>query len=177
MGNDKALLEVEGQPLWRKQYALLAQASASDRMISARSDQTWLPLEVVRVNDAVPDLGPLSGLAAALERCRQAHLLVIAVDMPRVPVSWIMKLRERCDDRIGVVGQTAAGNYEPLAAIYPRAGMLSLAKAALAERELSLQKLVQRGVDEGFLRVQEIGAAEAAWFENWNEPGDVSPPH
>ena len=176
MGSDKALLEIEGQPLWRKQYALLAQAGASDRMISARADQTWLPLEVVRVNDATPDLGPLSGLAAALERCRQAHLLVLAVDMPHVPRNWIMKLRERCDDRIGAVGRTAAGDYEPLAAIYPKAAMLPLAKAALADRELSLQRLVRRGVDEGFLREQDIGGAESAWFENWNEPGDVSPP-
>jgi len=176
MGNDKALLDVDGQPLWRRQYNFLARAGAGDRMISARSDQTWLPLDVTRVNDATPDLGPLSGLAAALERCRQAHLLVLAVDMPRIPGSWIMKLRERCDDRIGAVGQTEAGNYEPLAAIYPKAAMLPLAKGALADRELSLQRLIHRAVDDGFLRVQTIAAAESAWFENWNEPGDVSVP-
>ncbi|MGC4074017.1 MAG: molybdenum cofactor guanylyltransferase [Nibricoccus sp.] len=175
MGSDKALVEFEGTPLWRRQYNLLAQAGASsDRMLSVRSEQKWPPLDVTRVVDAAPEsLGPIAGIAAALAKTRGSHLLVLAVDMPRVPLAWFARLRERCAERIGVVGVRADGNFEPLAAIYPQA-MLPMVRAAVSDRELSLQKLIARAVDEGFLRTQEIPAAEAAWFENWNDPADVS---
>jgi molybdopterin-guanine dinucleotide biosynthesis protein A len=174
MGSDKALVEFEGAPLWRRQYSLIAQAGASDRMLSVRAEQTWPPLEVTRVVDAAPEsLGPLAGIAAAMAKARGSHLLVLAVDMPRVPLAWFTRLRERCSDRIGVVGARADGNYEPLAAIYPQA-MLPMVRAAVSDRDLAMQKLVARAVEEGFLRVQEIPAGEEAWFENWNEPADVS---
>lgn len=172
MGTDKALVEFEGQPLWRRQYNLLAQAGAAERLLSVRVDQKWPPLEVTRVTDAAADLGPLAGIAAALAKTRHSHLLVLAVDMPRVPLAWFARLRERCAERIGVVGVREDGAYEPLAAIYPQA-ILPLVRAAISDRELSLQKLVERAVEEGLLRVQEIPASESAWFENWNEPADV----
>ncbi len=174
MGSDKALVEFEGMPLWRRQYNLIAQAGASDRMLSVRAEQKWPPMDVTRVVDAAPEsLGPIAGISAALAKSRGSHLLVLAVDMPRVPLAWFARLRERCSDRIGVVGARADGNFEPLAAIYPQA-MLPMVRAAVSDRELSLQKLIARAVDEGFLRVQEIPDAEAAWFENWNDPADVS---
>jgi molybdenum cofactor guanylyltransferase len=173
MGCDKALMELEGVPLWRRQYNLLAQAGAAERVVSLRADQNWLPLDVSRVNDAKPDLGPLSGIVAALGKSRHSHLAVIAVDLPRVPAAWFTLLRGRCADRIGVIGETADGKFEPLAAIYPQA-ILPLARAALADGELSLQQLVRRAVEAGLLRSQPIGADEQRYFENWNEPGDVT---
>jgi molybdenum cofactor guanylyltransferase len=173
MGRDKALVEFEGLPLWRRQYNLLAQAGASERLLSVRPDQKWPPLDVTRVPDAAPDMGPLAGIAAALGKIRQAHLLVLAVDMPRVPLTWFARLRERCAERIGAVGMRSDGAYEPLAAIYPQA-FLPLVRAAVSDRDLSLQKLIARGIEEGLLRVQEIPDAEQPWFENWNDPADVS---
>ena len=173
MGREKALLDFEGGPLWRRQYNLLAQAGAMERMLSVRADQSWPPLDVTRVVDAAPELGPLAGIAAALAKTRGSHLLVLAVDMPRLPAAWFARLRDRCAERIGVVGTHADGRFEPLAAIYPQA-LLPRVRAALSDRELSLQALIARSVDEGLLRVQEIPAADAAWFENWNEPEDVS---
>jgi molybdopterin-guanine dinucleotide biosynthesis protein A len=173
MGSDKALVELDGVPLWRRQYNLLAQAGVADRMLSVRAEQKWPPLDVTRVVDATPDLGPLAGIAAALAKTRYTHLLVLAVDMPRVPLAWFARLRERCAERIGVVGARADGSFEPLAAIYPQA-MLSMVRAAISDRELSLQKLIARGAEEGFLRVQEIPENEAPWFENWNDPADIS---
>ena len=174
MGSDKALVELDGVPLWRRQYNLLAQAGVADRMLSVRVEQKWPPLDVARVTDAAPEsLGPIAGIVAALAKTRYSHLLVLAVDMPRVPLAWFARLRERCAERIGVVGARVDGHFEPLAAIYPQA-MLPMVRAAVSDRELSLQKLIARGVEEGFLRVQEIPEAEAAWFENWNDPADVS---
>jgi molybdopterin-guanine dinucleotide biosynthesis protein A len=172
MGRDKALLELDGLPLWRRQHALIAQAGATERFLSVRAEQPWPPLDVTRVVDPAPDLGPLGGIAVALGKMRHTHLIVLAVDLPRVPLAWFARLRERCAERIGVVGQRADGAFEPLAAIYPQA-MLPSVRAAVSDRELSLQKLLARAVEQGLLRTQEITDAEVAWFENWNAPADV----
>jgi Molybdopterin-guanine dinucleotide biosynthesis protein A len=173
MGSEKALLTLDGLPLWRRQYNLLAHAGVSDRLVSVRRDQNWPPPEVVRVIDAAPDGGPLVGIIAAMTRMRHPHLLVLAVDLPKVPVAWVARLRERCSERMGAVGQHANGTFEPLAAIYPQA-FLSMARAAMAAGELSLQKLLASAVEDGLFREVAIMPEETSWFENWNAPEDVS---
>ena len=77
-------------------------------------------------------------------------------------------LRARCREGVGIVGHRDRF-YEPLAAFYPRE-LLPLAQAALERRELSLQRLIAAACAQGLLLVHEISAAEAAYFENWNDP-------
>ncbi|MCX6944409.1 MAG: hypothetical protein NT173_06580, partial [Opitutales bacterium] len=95
-------------------------------------------------------------------------LAVLAVDLPQLTPAWLVTLRGDCAPGVGAVGRRG-GFFEPLAAIYPRE-LLPLARAALARRELSLQKLLAAGVAQHLLRVREISADEAPQFANWNEP-------
>jgi molybdopterin-guanine dinucleotide biosynthesis protein A len=171
MRRDKALLEVDKTPMWRRQRDLLAAAGAAEIFLSARTDQAWAEAaegfaDVVR--DASPDSGPLGGIVAALERCELGHLAVLAVDLPQMTPAWFGALLADCAPGRGVVGRNGQW-FEPLAAVYPR-GLLPLARAALERRELSLQKLLTAAVGQDLLRVREISAGEAAWFANWNEP-------
>jgi molybdopterin-guanine dinucleotide biosynthesis protein A len=171
MRRDKALLERDGTPMWRRQRDLLAAAGAAEIFLSARTDQTWAEAAegftgVVR--DASLDSGPLGGIVAALERCGQGHLAVLAVDLPQMTPAWFDTLLADCGPSRGVVGRSGKW-FEPLAAVYPRE-LLPLARAALERRELSLQKLLTAAVGQDLLRVREISAAEAPWFTNWNEP-------
>lgn len=168
MGRDKARLEVAGQPLWRRQWALLAAAGATDRMMSARADQSWVPAEVPVVRDAVADAGPLAGIASALAAMRGTHLLVLAVDLPRMDAAWIARLAAACAPGVGAAGWRD-GFYEPLAAIYPRE-LAGAADAALARGEFALQRFIA-GAGPAMRRI-EITRAEAGWFANWNE-GDL----
>jgi molybdopterin-guanine dinucleotide biosynthesis protein A len=167
MGADKALLTCAGEPLWRRQWRVLEQAGAGEILLSVRLDQTWVPAGVGTVTDAVPDAGPLAGIAAALARSHGSHLLVLAVDLPRMEPAWFARLAVRCGPDQGAVGRRG-GFFEPLAAIYPR-GMLPVAETALARGDYSLQKLITTAGD--LMAVHEITAAEAPWFTNWNEPG------
>jgi len=171
MRRDKALLERDGMPMWRRQRDLLAAAGAAEIFLSARSDQAWAESAegfagVVR--DASLDSGPLGGIVAALERCGQSHLAVLAVDLPQMTPEWFGALLADCAPGCGVVGRSGKW-FEPLAAVYPRE-LLPLALAALERRELSLQKLLTAAVGLNLLHVREISAAEAPWFTNWNEP-------
>ncbi len=171
MRRDKALLERDGQPMWRRQRDRLQTAGFAEVFLSARPDQGWAETAegfagVVR--DTVPDAGPLGGIAAALAQGRASHLAVLAVDLPRMDPAWFATLRADCAPGVGAVGR-GGKFFEPLAAIYPRE-ILPLAEAALERRELSLQKLLAAGVAQGLMREREISPADAGWFANWNEP-------
>lgn len=171
MGRDKALLEIDGAPLWRRQRDLLARAGAAEIFLSVRPEQEWAHGATgfaARVHDDLPHAGPIAGITAALERSAHAHLLVLAIDLPRMTEAWLRELGAIAERGVGAVGRRGEF-FEPLAAIYPRA-MMPLFWEAVAGARYALQPVLARGVTEGLLRVREISAAEAAWFENWNEP-------
>jgi molybdopterin-guanine dinucleotide biosynthesis protein A len=174
MGREKALLETrerDGRVLWQRQRGVLAEAGAGEIFLSARAEQTWTLMAegfAAVLHDEVPDAGPLAGIAAGLRRASHPHLAVLAIDLPRIGAEWFAALRAEGSTGVGAVGRRD-GFFEPLAAIYP-VRIEKLVTAALARRELSLQRLLTRAVDEGLMRVREIGADEAGQFENWNEP-------
>jgi molybdopterin-guanine dinucleotide biosynthesis protein A len=157
--------------MWERQRDLLRAAGAAEIFLSARTGQAWAETAegfagVVR--DSVADAGPLGGIVAGLDQCPKSHLAVLAVDLPHMVPAWFATLQADCAPGIGAVGRNGKF-FEPLAAIYPRE-LLPLARAALEQRELSLQKLLTGAVTHGLLRVREISATEAPWFTNWNEP-------
>ncbi len=172
MGRDKALLEVNGHALWQRQRDVLRAAGAGEVFLSARPEQAWTRhvsgFDAI-VHDATPSCGPISGITAAIERASDPHVAVLAVDLPAMTSAWFALLRGACAPGVGVAGRRG-DFFEPLAAIYPRE-MMTLAWEALAGGKYSLQALLARGVEERKMRVREIGPAEEAWFQNWNEPG------
>lgn len=170
MGRDKALLDCGGQALWRRQWELLEKLGARERLLSVRPEQTWAPADAVKVFDARPGLGPIGGIAAALERGASGHLLVLAVDLPRMEPAWFARLFALCNEASGAIGKRG-GNFEPLAAVYPQRLLPSM-RAALARGEHSLQKLLTAAVAEGLMRSCQISDEERRWFANWNAPDD-----
>lgn len=170
MGIDKALLTVEGRPLWKRQWGLLEAMGVEERFISVRAEQAWVPDDALVVRDVVPEAGPLAGIVAALTRMSGTHLLVLAIDLPRMELAWLQRLATECGSGVGAVG-CREGFCEPLAAIYPRE-LLPVAEAAMARGDYALKHLIA-GAGPA-MRIVEVGEAAADWFTNWNEPGDVA---
>ena len=170
MGSDKALLEVEGVPLWQRQREVLAAAGAIELFLSARPEQPWAreaPGFTAVVHDALSQGGPIVGLTAGLERCTQPWLAVLAIDLPRMTPDWFRVLLKTCELGVGAVGRRG-DFFEPLAAIYPRE-ILPLAWDAVVKGRFSLQVLLAAAVTAGLMRVHEISPEEVELFENWNE--------
>jgi molybdopterin-guanine dinucleotide biosynthesis protein A len=172
MKSDKALLEVDGVPLWQRQRDVLRRAGAAEIFFSVRQEQRWAIGEDV-VHDAVPGCGPLAGIVAASNRMTLAHLAVLAVDLPRIEASWYTGMLAECGTDTGVVGRQsgAGGFFEPLAAIFPP-GFFSLAREALGRGDFSMQRLVSAAVARGMLRVHVLTPPESAMFMNWNAPAE-----
>ena len=182
MGRDKALLAApDGAPMWQYQRATLARAGAAEIFLSARPEPEWVPAAQTGfsavLHDGLSLGGPMVGITAALERATHPHVAVLAIDLPRMEPAWFTTLLAGCAPGVGCVGRRADGHegekfFEPLAAIYPRE-LKWLAWEALVRAEFSLQNLLAAAVAQGAMRVREIGADEAAWFENWNEPAPL----
>lgn len=171
MGREKALLEVERMPLWRRQRDLLRSAGATELFLSVRPEQSWAAQADgfdAKLHDAFPDCGPIVGITAALERMSHERLLVLAIDLPALPAEWFGSLLQGAPTGIGVVGRREEF-FEPLAAVYPRE-MRWLAWETIARGEYSLQRLLAAALGRGLLVARDISRTEAAWFQNWNEP-------
>ncbi|HVW20798.1 MAG TPA: molybdenum cofactor guanylyltransferase, partial [Opitutaceae bacterium] len=130
MGRDKALIEIGGVPLWRRQASVLRAAGAEEVWLSLRAGQEPYPGASAWLRDARAEAGPLAGLLAGLSGLPGGWLLVLPVDMPQVGASWFARLRAACRPGTGAVFRSAGG-FEPLAAIYP-AGARAEAERRLA---------------------------------------------
>ena len=169
MGRDKAFLEFEGEPLWRRQLGTLSRLSPVQLMLSGSPRTEWSDFEIVA--DAIPEAGPLAGVAAALQKCAMPLLVVLAVDLPRMTTDFLRSLLALCHDGQGAVPRAADG-FEPLAAVYP-AGCACLAAAALRSGDFSMQDFIRLAIEQGLLVEREISEEETPLFANLNTPADL----
>jgi len=172
MGQDKAKLEFNGRPLWKRQLDLLHQLNPIEIFISARTDPPWRPDQASFVADEPPSRGPLSGLTAAMSAMTTSHLLALAIDMPFMTLSeleWLFGAKQNGCGILPKIGELA----EPLTAIYPHECLPQLL-AALRGDDYSLQCLTTELVKSGRLEVFEVAPARRALYRSINSPADLA---
>lgn len=181
MGQDKALIQLDGESLLSRQARVLHAAGAMEVLVNQHPDRArprpCLPPGTRTVWDdpAHLDDGPLAGLAAVLAEARSEWVAVAAVDVPGLSARWWQTLLAWASPGVGVVGRRPDGVFEPLAAIYPR-GALSVVHQRLNSGERVLQDLARVGVEAGWLRAWAIPRSELETVRNWNRPEDQIPP-
>ncbi len=166
MGRDKALLEYEGEPLWRRQEATLRRLEPEKVFISGPPRNGCLTIA-----DEFENAGPLGGIATALRRCAAPLLIVLAVDLPQMTSDFLRSLLALSHHGEGVVPR-GLEFFEPLAAIYPKA-CFSLAESALQRGDFSLQNFVRDGMNAELLVPRPLALDELPLFANLNTPADV----
>jgi molybdenum cofactor guanylyltransferase len=171
MGDDKATLWFRGKPLWQIQLDLLRKLQPQEVFVSARSDPSWRPGDMQFVADEPPSRGPLSGLAASLDRIRTSHLLALAIDMPFMSENYLRYLYDQIEPGRGVLPKID-NRAEPLAAIYPREVSIDF-RSALVGCDFSLQALTSRLINVGKLRPIAVVEDSKRFFANLNRPADV----
>lgn len=175
MGTDKAHLEMDGIPLWRRQVETLVSAGADEVLISGDPERSWEGWSGPILADDEPEAGPLSGLIMALRRARFPLVMVLAVDMPAMTAVALRRVLGKMSSPTG----TAPGRgvvpfrgdqfYEPLAAVYPREA-LELAETCRAERRFAVQGFATRAISAGLVLGQKILPEEERLFANINTP-------
>lgn len=168
MGRDKAGLELEGVPLWRRQWETLHRTGAAEVFVAGRAGQFPGDFEVVE--DDEPEGGPLTGLIVALRRASHPWLLVLAVDLPTMTPEYLARLVARGRPGRGVIPRRG-GRFEPLAALYPREA-LGAAEHCRLENRRALQSLAGRLVENKALTTVDVAPDEEALFVNVNTRRD-----
>jgi molybdenum cofactor guanylyltransferase len=171
MGTSKALLELNGTPLWLLQMKKLVQLRPDQLFFSVQPEVEFPSGPWVFVHDRSPDAGPLGGLEAALRLTRSDYLVALAVDMPAMTAEFLSFLLERAGSA-GVVPHLD-GFYHGASAVYP-VTMLPLVEEVLAGKDRSLQRLIREALRSGMMKPQEIERAASGLFENWNSPQDMT---
>jgi hypothetical protein len=67
MGTDKAFIEIDRVPLWRRQLQLLEELRPDEVLIAGPAHEAWQEINCIIIPDAKPNAGPLAGIVAALQ--------------------------------------------------------------------------------------------------------------
>lgn len=182
MGQDKALLEIDGVPMVRRAAAALSTVAIPVILapgVPGRLGGT----DYAEVADAAVDSGPLGGLVAGLEASPHRLMAVVAVDLPRLSPGVLRLLAELGWSQEEGSGQgqgfdaavpTTAAGPQPLHAVYATSALPALA-AALAGGRLALHQALAD------LDVRIVGEPEwrqadptGRFADNINEPADLA---
>lgn len=139
MGQDKAGLILDGQTFLARLEENLAQADEILLSIGKKSDYPENPIN--HVTDRFPGCGPLAGIHAAMEVCRNPILFVVSCDMPFVDIELVKNLLPYLTESVdAVVPVEKSGKKHVLCALYRR----------------SIKKIVEAQLESGDYKVQHI---------------------
>ena len=131
MGRDKATLEFRGQPLIDHMAGLLSHAFGAVRIVG-RGD----------LSDRIPGLGPIGGIATALEATETERNLVVAVDLPLLTPEFLKLFKTRIEGSAKHVVACRIESEYPLCLGIDRRE-LGLIKERIAEGKLSVHGFIE----------------------------------
>lgn len=172
MGRDKATLEINGLPLWKKQWKLLSDLSPDSLFRSLCQPVHWGSESEPVIWDLVDQGGPLVGIYSSLKKVSTPYCMILAVDLPNMELEYLTRLLAIAKKgRCGVVPQHL-GLFEPLVAIYPKQA-IAFMEPFIQSKHFVLQDLIKVLREQRLVQELEIEPASRKFFENWNQPSDV----
>jgi molybdenum cofactor guanylyltransferase len=171
MGQDKAWIELDGEPLIARVAAVLAEVA--DEVIIVANDPRYESLGLRVVRDRYPQGGALGGIATGVSAATHDTVLVAACDMPFLSADvWRVLLAHAGE--ADVVIPRIGGEYETLHAIYTKACVPHMVRS-LAENRLRVIAFFDAvrvlAIDEPELRAAD---ATLRAFTNVNTPEELA---
>lgn len=183
MGQDKALLEIDGATMLERTYTTLQQA-AQRVVVVTRDNQGYGLSGMETVSDVFPGMGPLSGIHAGLSASTTEWGMVVACDMPfvqpevlhdllAVTKKWT-ELQGTREPALQAVIPSMDGRIHPLLAVYHRS-VLPSAEECLRSGRLRLTDWLDK-LNVRYATVEDLpGVSEDMWHKavfNMNNPQD-----
>jgi len=183
MGSDKALIELNGQPLVVHALNILRSAGLTPTIAGAHSD---LSEYASMIDDA--GLGPLGGICAALASTSAEYSVFLSVDMPLLPPSLIPVLQQHARlTQSAITVPSVNGFAQTFPSVVRGAALPALQSeldagndgcfsafrvAAAHLREAFTILTVENLVQTGYLE-HPSNLPSAFWFQNVNTPADL----
>ena len=171
LGGPKARLRVAGETLLAR--AVRELSPCCDETVVVAPDGLELDTSLARVNDRIPQAGPLSALVAGLESREFERALALAVDLPRLTGEKLEKLLAAHAGEIATV-PAPGGRAQPLAAVYSRAACAPLRQALESGGSAlvpAVRVLGPRLLDDETLRAIGLSPSD---FDDLDTPEDLA---
>ncbi len=180
MGQDKAMLPVDGVPLLLRVYQVAAACADTVYVVTPWEEryQNLLPpnclfiREELLMGEAKGELqthGPIIGFAQGLAQVKTEWVLLLACDLPKLRVeilqAWIEKLDGVREDASAFLVHHSKG-WEPLCGFY-RKRCLSSLNEFINQGGRSFQEWLQQNI------VEVYPSPDPAMFFNCNTPSDL----
>ena len=141
-GSDKSRARLGGTTLIDRTIRFVEKLDLPLTVVADRPER-FSDLATPIITDEIPEHGPLSGLAAALNHCpSESWVFLISCDLKALEPHWL----EQLTAEIGPKHQAIAFRdqaWQPFVALYHPA-ILATVRRNLAQSELSLQKLLDQ---------------------------------
>lgn len=143
MGRNKALMDVDGEPIITREYRTLAALFHEVIIVTNTPDEyDFLPCR--KAADIYPGAGSIAGLHAGLAASKTERIFVVACDMPFISPDLIRLLCDAGDSSIdALVPLNCEGLREPLHAVYHRS-ILTKLKDAIGNGDKSILHLLDK---------------------------------
>lgn len=171
MGEEKALLATGEETLAGQAIKTLTPLCA-EIVISTNRPDLFSSFNYRTVTDFTANLGPLAGIASALEQSETDVNIVIAVDMPGITTRFLSHLLDCFPGHRGVVAVSDKGLIQPLCGVYS-ASLLPEIKELLKSNRLAAAAVTDL---PGVLKVHimpETPGYSKEMFANLNTPEDI----
>ncbi len=173
MGRDKALLELEGEPLVRRTARTLEGLFERVIVVTNR-EEVANAAHLTAVPDAHFQKGPLAGIEAALAHWGEATF-VVACDLPYLNPDFIRFQCQQWHENLDALVAQSDDGLEPLHAIWAPSCLPRVRAFLEAERPPSLRRvLAQLNVELLSVEAARRFDSQLRCFENWNRPEDVA---
>lgn len=172
MGRDKASVAFGQSTLLEHQIATLRQLQPDQLLVATRPGVDYGATRSTTVCDRYPGCGPMGGIEAALAHSSHPATLILAVDLPDMPASFLRHLLHCAATRGGGVVPRNGNYWEPLAAVYPRS-LLPALQQSLQNKSYALQAFLDEAAAQGQIEAYRVPRADRALFRNINFPQDL----
>lgn len=171
MGFNKALLEIDGKPLIR---------ILSDRMrelpgqivISSNDQDSYGFLDIPVVPDRFAGYGPLAGLHSAMLYRKSSLYVLLACDLPNLPVSLVQRMIDLSDGFDAAIPRTRDGMAHPLCAVYRRTCLPLIERALKKGKRKFIEIFFNKKISVKWISPDE-GRYDKTDIININTPEDL----
>lgn len=164
MGTDKGLLLLNGKPFVRHICEAIKPIVGENIVIvSSNADYDFLGYE--RIEDIVPDKGPVGGIYTALQQSKTKLNFILSVDAPLISTELLFWMLENRDDSYGMTQVQVDDKVYPLIAIYDQS-LGTVFEENLKKDQLRLCMLIKEITHQTLL----IPAKWSGQLQNINTP-------
>lgn len=118
MGVDKGFMLYNNKPFIS--HIIKATQHIVNEIIIVSNNAKYDQFNLKRVNDILPDAGPLSGVCSGLFHSQSEHNLVLSCDLPLIKNELLRMLIDQVSDAYDIVQTSVQGRINPLLAMYKK---------------------------------------------------------